>query len=53
MKTTYISTISMSNASRRQIQGQSSLVQKLSVELSSGRKYDVGLDLGTRTGEAV
>jgi flagellar hook-associated protein 3 FlgL len=43
----------MSNASRRQIQGQSSLVQKLSVELSSGRKYDVGLDLGTRTGEAV
>lgn len=53
MKTTYISTISLSDASRRQIQSQASLVQKLGVELSSGRKYDVGLDLGTRTGEAV
>jgi len=53
MKTTYISTLSLSDASRRQIQSQSSLVQKLSVELSSGRKYDVGLDLGTKTGEAV
>lgn len=53
MKTTYISTISLADASRRQIQNQSGLVQKLSVELSSGRKYDVGLDLGTRTGEAV
>ncbi|MCK7611289.1 flagellar hook-associated family protein [Roseibium sediminicola] len=53
MKTTYISTLSLSDASRRQIQSQSSLVQRLSVELSSGRKYDVGLDLGTKTGEAV
>jgi len=53
MKTTYISTISLSDTSRRQIQSQASLVQKLGVELSSGRKYDVGLDLGTRTGEAV
>ncbi len=53
MKTTYISTISLADASRRQIQNQSSLVQKLGVELSSGRKFDVGLDLGTRTGEAV
>jgi len=53
MKTTYISTLSLSDTSRRQIQNQSGLVQKLSVELSSGRKYDVGLDLGTKTGEAV
>jgi flagellar hook-associated protein 3 FlgL len=53
MKTTYISTLSLSDAARRQIQNQSGLVQKLGVELSSGRKYDVGLDLGTRTGEAV
>jgi len=53
MKTTYISTISLADASRRQIQTQSSLVQRLSIELSSGRKYDVGLDLGTRTGESV
>ncbi|GAB4577173.1 MAG: flagellar hook-associated family protein [Roseibium sp.] len=53
MKTTYISTLSLSDASRRQIQNQAGLVQKLSVELSSGRKYDVGLDLGARTGEAV
>ncbi len=53
MKTTYISTITLADASRRQIQNQSSLVQKLSIELSSGRKYDVGLDLGTKTGESV
>jgi len=32
---------------------QSSLVNQLSVELSSGRKYDIGLDLGSSTGEAV
>ncbi|PVB62689.1 flagellar hook-associated family protein [Labrenzia sp. 011] len=53
MKTTYISTISISNASRRQIMNQSNLVSQLSVEMSSGRKFDVGLDLGSRTGESV
>ncbi|WP_417709244.1 flagellar hook-associated family protein [Roseibium aggregatum] len=53
MKTTYISTITLADASRRQIQNQASLVQRLSIEVSSGRKYDVGLDLGTKTGESV
>ena len=53
MKTTYISTVTLADASRRQIMSQASLVNKLSVELSSGRKYDIGLDLGARTGESV
>ncbi len=53
MKTTYISTITLADSSRRHIMNQSSQVNKLGVELSSGRKYDVGLDLGTRTGESV
>ncbi|MES0881916.1 flagellar hook-associated family protein [Roseibium sp. SCP14] len=53
MKTTYISTISLADASRRQIMSQASQVNKLSVELASGRKYDIGLDLGTKTGESV
>ncbi|MEP4767475.1 MAG: flagellar hook-associated family protein [Roseibium sp.] len=53
MKTTYISTISLADASRRQVMNQSSMVNKLGVELSSGRKFDVGLDLGTKTGESV
>lgn len=53
MKTTYISTISMSDGARRQMMSQASNVNKLQIELSSGRKYDVGLDLGSQTGEAV
>jgi len=53
MKTTHISTVSLANASRRQILGQTNLVNKLSIEMSSGRKFDVGLDLGSRTGESV
>ncbi|TYC58649.1 flagellar hook-associated family protein [Rhodobacterales bacterium] len=53
MKTTYISTITIADASRRQVMKQTSLANKLSVELSSGRKFDVGLDLGAKTGESV
>lgn len=53
MKTTYISTIAMSDSGRRQIMKQTSLVNKLSIEMSSGRKFDVGLDLGGKTGESV
>ncbi|WP_417669119.1 flagellar hook-associated family protein [Roseibium sp.] len=53
MKTTYISTISLSDAARSQMMRQASNVNKLQIELSSGRKADVGLDLGSRTGEAV
>ncbi|MEP4033815.1 flagellar hook-associated family protein [Roseibium polysiphoniae] len=53
MKTTYISTISMSDSARTQMMKQASTVNTLQIELSSGRKADVGLDLGSRTGEAV
>ncbi|WP_420415019.1 flagellar hook-associated family protein [Roseibium sp.] len=53
MKTTFISTFSLADSSRRNIMSQSNQVNKLSVELSSGRKFDVGLDLGTKTGESV
>ncbi|OJJ12081.1 flagellar hook protein FliD [Alphaproteobacteria bacterium AO1-B] len=53
MKTTFISTFTLADSSRRNILSQSNLVNKLGVELSSGRKFDVGLDLGTRTGESV
>ncbi len=53
MKTTYISTISLSDAARSQMMRQASNINKLQIELSSGRKADVGLDLGSRTGEAV
>jgi flagellar hook-associated protein 3 FlgL len=48
MKMTYISTISMSDAARRQMMSQASNVNKLQTELSSGRKFDVGLDLGSK-----
>ncbi|KZM48031.1 flagellar hook-associated family protein [Labrenzia sp. OB1] len=53
MKTTHISTISFANSSRQQLMSQANLVNKLSIEMSSGRKFDVGLDLGSRTGESV
>ncbi|MEP0233450.1 flagellar hook-associated family protein [Roseibium sp.] len=53
MKTTYISTISMSDSARTQMMKQANTVNTLQIELSSGRKADVGLDLGSRTGEAV
>ncbi|CTQ75004.1 flagellar hook-associated family protein [Roseibium alexandrii] len=53
MKTTFISTFMLADSSRRNILSQSTLVNKLGVELSSGRKFDIGLDLGARTGESV
>jgi flagellar hook-associated protein 3 FlgL len=53
MKTTYISTFTMSDTVRNQMMRQSSYVSQLQVEVSSGRKADIGLDLGGRTGEAV
>ncbi|WP_094463446.1 flagellar hook-associated family protein [Pannonibacter phragmitetus] len=53
MKTTYISTFTMSNNSRSLLMRQTADVAQLQVEMSSGRKADVGLDLGRRTGDAV
>ena len=53
MKTTFVSTYSLSNSSRSVLMQQASNLAKLQTELSSGRKADVGLDLGSGTGEAV
>ena len=53
MKTTYISTLALSDAARSRMMKQASLINKLQVEQQSGRKADVGLDLGSRTGESV
>nr|WP_321454781.1 flagellar hook-associated family protein [uncultured Cohaesibacter sp.] len=51
--TSYISTLSMSTATSKSIASQSTNLVKLQKEAASGRKYDVGLDLGSSTGEAV
>ncbi|MTI45911.1 flagellar hook-associated protein 3 FlgL [Roseibium hamelinense] len=53
MKTSFISTFTLSNTARNQITSQTSTLNKLQLELASGRKADVGLDLGGRTGDAV
>ncbi|PLW75521.1 flagellar hook-associated family protein [Cohaesibacter celericrescens] len=53
MKTGFISTLSLTSASRGSIMEQSVALAKLQTEVSSGRKYDVGLDLGIGTGEAI
>jgi flagellar hook-associated protein 3 FlgL len=53
MKTTYVSTQAVANATRRAvIQMQSELAQ-LQKEVTTGRKADVGLALGERTGRTV
>jgi flagellar hook-associated protein 3 FlgL len=51
--TSYISTLSLSTATNKSISSQTSALVKLQKEVSSGRKFDVGLDLGSATGEAV
>ncbi|MFN7166291.1 MAG: flagellar hook-associated family protein [Pannonibacter sp.] len=53
MKTSYISTFTLSDSSRSLLQRQTANLAKLQIEISSGRKADIGLDLGARTGEAV
>lgn len=53
MKTTFVSTRALSEASRSSLMQQASKLAKLQLEMSSGRKADVGLDLGSSTGEAV
>ena len=53
MKTGFISTLSISNSARSSIMEQSIELAKLQKEVSSGRKYDVGLDLGISTGETI
>ncbi|WP_186392973.1 MULTISPECIES: flagellar hook-associated family protein [unclassified Pannonibacter] len=53
MTTTRISTYSMADSSRSQLMRQTTLVDRLKQEMSSLRHYDIGLELGGRTGEAV
>ncbi|ADZ72293.1 flagellar hook-associated family protein [Polymorphum gilvum] len=53
MKTTYISTFTLSDTSRGLLMKQSANLARLQVEMSTGRKADIGLDLGSRTGEAI
>ena len=51
--TNYVSTLSLSTATKNSIALQTSNLVKLEKESASGRKYDVGLDLGSATGQAV
>ena len=51
--TNYISSLSFSTATNKSISSQTSNLVKLQKEVSSGRHYDVGLHLGSSTGEAV
>ncbi len=53
MKTTFISSQALSQATRISLMKQTSLLDQLQKEMSSGRKADVGLDLGIGTGETV
>ena len=53
MKTTYVSTQAMANATRRSILHMQSELTTLQKEVSTGRVADVGLALGARAGRTV
>ncbi|WP_415683691.1 flagellar hook-associated family protein [Breoghania sp.] len=53
MKTTFVSTYALSNSTRNILLKQASDISKLTTEMSTGRKADVGLDLGAGTAEVV
>ncbi|MFN4125323.1 flagellar hook-associated family protein [Pannonibacter indicus] len=53
MTTPRISSYTFADTNRSQLMRQTALVDRLKMEMSSGRKADVGLDLGGRTGDAV
>lgn len=53
MKTTFVSTYAVSNATRQSVQKMQAELVTLQQELSSGRKADVGLALGARTAQTV
>jgi len=53
MKTTYISSIALADSTRSQIMKQTANLNKLQIEMSTLRKADIGLALGSQTGEAV
>lgn len=53
MKTTFVSTYAVSNATRQSVMKMQAELVKLQEELSSGRKADIGLALGPRAGQSV
>jgi flagellar hook-associated protein 3 FlgL len=53
MKTTYVSTQGVSNATRRSVLQMQTELATLQKEISSGRAADVGLTLGAQTGQTV
>jgi flagellar hook-associated protein 3 FlgL len=53
MKTTYVSTYALSNATRRSVMEMQSELMARQKELSTGRVADAGLALGARTGQTV
>lgn len=53
MKTTYVSTQTVSGAMRRSILDMQTELTQRQKELTTGRLADVGLSLGARTGESV
>ena len=53
MKTTFVSTQAVSNATRLSMIKMQTELAKASKEMSSGRLADVGMGLGSRTGHAV
>jgi flagellar hook-associated protein 3 FlgL len=53
MKTTYVSTYALSNATRRSVLEMQSELMNRQMELSTGRVADAGLALGARTGQTV
>ncbi len=53
MKTTYISTFGLANATRRSVLEMQAELADRQKEVSSGRVADTGLALGSRTGQSV
>jgi len=53
MKTTYISTLGVANATRRSVIQMQSELATLQKEVTTGRAADLGLKLGARTGRTV
>jgi flagellar hook-associated protein 3 FlgL len=53
MKTTYVSTLAVANATRRSVILMQTELTQLQKEVTTGRKADVGLALGERTGRTV
>lgn len=53
MKTTFVSTQALANATRRSVMQMQSELATLQKEVTTGRAADIGLALGARTGQTV